>query len=271
MPKKNLTGQRFGQLVVLGEGQRRASGVIMWLCRCDCGTEVAVQRTNLTSKRSTSCGCSRKIRAAGETFGLLTVVKEVGHVASGGVAWLCRCQCGTEVVRAVTDLRSGRAKSCGCAWLTRTHGQTGTPLYSRWNGIIQRTTNPNDSHYKWYGGRGISVCHRWRESFEAFAADMGPTFSPDLEIDRIDPNGNYEPSNCRWATRSEQARNTRRNKRLTFRGQTMVLTDWANLLGIKPATLSRRVSQLGWSVERALTTGASPEALARVVETPTND
>lgn len=242
----------------------------MWLCRCDCGTEIAVQRTNLTSGRSASCGCSRRIQTAGEIFGLLAVVREAGHVASGGVAWLCKCRCGTEVVRSVTDLRSGRAKSCGCAKLSRTHGQTGTRLYIRWAGMIQRTTNPNHDHYEYYGGRGISVCRRWSESFEAFAADMGPTFSPQLEIDRIDPDGNYEPGNCRWATRSQQVRNTRRTKHLTFRGRTMALADWSALLGIKPSTLSKRVTQLGWSTERALTTSVSHEALAQLADIPTD-
>ncbi|MEU5323033.1 hypothetical protein AB0G67_40715 [Streptomyces sp. NPDC021056] len=130
--------------------------------------------------------------------------------------------------------------------------------------MLRRTSSPSHQFYAYYGGRGITVCERWRESFEAFASDMGPSFSPGLELDRIDTDGNYEPSNCRWATRTQQARNVRSNRKITFRGHTMTVSEWAELLGLKASTVRSRLNKHGWPVERALTTGASSNALSRL-------
>ncbi len=131
-----------------------------------------------------------------------------------------------------------------------THGMSGTKTYRIWWGMIQRCRNPNVALWPLYGGRGIKVCNRWKK-FENFYADMGAR--PDgLELDRRDSNGNYEPNNCRWTTRYEQTRNTRRNRLLTYQGKTKTLTDWAVALGINPITMRYRV-RAGWDVERAFT------------------
>lgn len=127
-----------------------------------------------------------------------------------------------------------------------------TPEYVSWSAMKTRCSNPNQSCYKHYGGRGIKVCERWLV-FKNFLDDMGPKPTPRHTIDRIDTNGNYEPSNCRWITQAEQTRNTRRNRILTLHGKSMTLADWALALGVEYFTLHHRVRN-GWSDERILTT-----------------
>lgn len=211
-----------------------------------------------------------KVDLTGKTFGRLAVIAEAGRSNTGKVLWRCRCECGNETTVIGGDLRSGRTASCGCGIRaatvarSRTHGQSRTRLHRIWCAMITRTTNPNFSRYADYGGRGIAVCSEWRSSFEDFVRDMGATYADGLTIDRIDVNGNYEPGNCRWATPTEQARNTRRNRHLTFWGQTKTVAEWNQLLGLKPGVVLSRVDECGWTIERALTTGADPDALTRL-------
>jgi hypothetical protein len=117
-----------------------------------------------------------------------------------------------------------------------------------------RCTNPANACFERYGGRGITVCDRWRDSFDDFFADMGMFPSRDHSIERIDNLGAYEPSNCRWATRTEQGANKRNNVRLTLNGRTQLISEWARELGIQRLTIRRRINDLGWTPERALTT-----------------
>lgn len=131
------------------------------------------------------------------------------------------------------------------------------PEYNTWKGMKRRCCNPGASYYHCYGGRGITVCQRWLESFANFLADMGKKPSPQHPIDRIDNNGNYEPENCRWATPIEQAQNTTCAKRITLNGETMSLSAWARKIGIDDAALSSRLRR-GWTIERALTTKPLP-------------
>jgi hypothetical protein len=197
----------------------------------------------------------------GETFGRLTILGEAPHRGDKRRA-RCRCACGSERVVALSDLRAGHIRSCGCARsdLLRArntrHGMTRrgskAPEYVAWVSARRRCETPVDTHYAAYGGRGIRMCDRWRASFEAFFADMGPKPTPKHSLDRIDVNGHYEPGNCRWADAATQARNTRRNVVLTFQGLSLCLTDWCARLGLKRGTLERRLGN-GWPVERALT------------------
>jgi hypothetical protein len=196
---------------------------------------------------------SRSLLLTGQTFGRLKVIREDGRNRHRSVMWLCRCECGADTRVASGELTKGHTKSCGCA--ITTHGMTGTPLYDRWAGMIARCENPNSSGWHNYGGRGITVCPRWRESFQAFYDDMAAGFREALTLDRINVNGNYEPSNCRWATPYEQARNTRKNRHMTWNGKTLTLGEWASLVGIHPTTISGRLAA-GWSLDRALTTPA---------------
>lgn len=121
-----------------------------------------------------------------------------------------------------------------------------------WHAMIARCHNPDNKGYRRYGGRGITVCPQWRESYDVFLADVGPRPSPEHSIDRIEVNGNYEPGNVRWATMEEQSRNRTDNRYLTAFGKTQCMADWADELGLSRATLKDRLGRLGWSVEAAL-------------------
>lgn len=120
--------------------------------------------------------------------------------------------------------------------------------------MLERCHLETNASYPHYGGRGITVCERWRGSFESFFEDMGPRPSAKHSLDRIDNNGNYEPDNCRWATATQQAHNQRRTVMLTYNGITRPLVEWADQFGLHSETLRRRVQKYRWSVERALTT-----------------
>jgi hypothetical protein len=136
------------------------------------------------------------------------------------------------------------------------HGMRSSPTYVSWQRMIQRCTNPSVNCYPEYGGAGIKVCARWLTSFAAFLEDMGPRPSKDHSLDRY-PNqsGNYEPGNCRWATLAEQHRNKKSNRRVTFRGETKCVTEWAEITGLSRTAIARRLSR-GWPVESALTVTA---------------
>ncbi len=142
----------------------------------------------------------------------------------------------------------------------KTHGAcinyASTSEYLAWEKMKSRCYNRNFNHYKNYGGRGIKVCPRWRDSFENFLKDMGLKPTPKHSLERKNNNGHYEPGNCVWATQKEQTRNTRRTTQLTYRGVTKSLPDWADEYGLLRHTLYCRVFVYGWTVERALTTSA---------------
>ncbi len=168
-----------------------------------------------------------------------------------------QCVCGKLEIVLLDDLKRGN--SCGCRTVTATiarstiHGKSrGSDIYNIWLRIIRRCTSRNPKRSKHYGARGIKMCDRWRNSFVAFMEDMGPRPSPRHSVDRYpDANGNYEPSNCRWATQKEQARNKRTNRILTWKGRSQCMADWADELCEKYARIYKRLSR-GWSVDQVL-------------------
>lgn len=196
---------------------------------------------------------------SGQRFGRLLALHIVDKVTpKRGKHWMCVCDCGARVVVDGSILRAGM-QSCGCArveMLRRRneglakHHMHGTPTYLSWQAMKARCQRATAADYARYGGRGITVCDRW-QTFDGFLADMG--VRPDhTSIDRIDVNGNYEPGNCRWATRSEQCRNKRGNTILELHGEFASMAAWAERTGINYNTLHARIRK-GWSHEHALT------------------
>jgi hypothetical protein len=203
--KLDLTGCRFGRLLVLGKAE---NGRSWWNCKCDCGRFVAVVTHRLLNQKS--CGCLE-----------------------------------AENKERLTDY-------------TRTHGMTETKLYHTWCGMKERCYNPNYKYFDRYGGRGILVCDEWKNSFENFrdwAFSVGYEESPDTKwqsIDRINFDGNYEPSNCRWITHKEQMRNTSRTVYVEYQGQKIPLSKFCEDNGITYSKFVSRRIKKGVSAEQAL-------------------
>lgn len=151
----------------------------------------------------------------GQTIGVLKIIKRAKNNKYNRAVWFCRCECGTEKDISSDSLRQGKALSCGCLGRKNrelsltTHSLSKTSEYRAWQGMKTRCYTKSVMNYKNYGGRGIKVCDRWLDSVEHFVHDMGKRPSSDFSIDRIDNDGNYEPNNCRWATRKQQMQNTR--------------------------------------------------------------
>lgn len=182
----------------------------------------------------------------------------------------CVCDCGTEKQVRVSTLDSGESTSCGCyakeqsSQRSRLHGLSRTSEYQSYSSMVHRCTNSTDQDWHHYGGRGIKVCDRWLEpdgkGFLNFLEDMGEK-PHKYEIDRIDVNGNYEPSNCRWATRKEQTRNTRFNHIVEYNGESKCLAEWSDELNIPYKILIDRLGKLRWSVEKAFTHPFKPKRM----------
>lgn len=206
MPRSNFTGRRFGKLVAIEPDRSR--GRLHWICECDCGQRTSVERGNLASGHTISCGCHRRA--------VLSVIgeKSVTHGESRVGAW--------------------------------------TPEYRLYTSIKARCYNPNTAAYPRYGGRGIQMCKEWLASFERFVADVGRRPGPEYSLDRYPNNdGNYEPSNVRWATRQQQSLNRRSNHYLNAKGKKLTLSQWGDLTGISARIIWKRL-QRGWSAEDAV-------------------
>ena len=200
---EDLTGHRFGRLLVLGRAP--STKRVKWNCQCDCGNKTTVETCSLKSGTTKSCGCLRREMAR---------QKAKEHI---------------------------------------THGFARTRLYYIWADMKRRCYAKEREGYKDYGGRGIRVCDEWKNDFTIFkdwAFENG--YNDELTIDRIDVNGNYEPSNCRWATWKEQANNKRNKTAIEFDGETHSLKEWSEITGIGASTIQKRLSKRGWSVEDAL-------------------
>lgn len=201
----------------------------------------------------------RFVVVIGERFGRWSVLSGPVTKARAQKYFLCRCDCGRERLVWQADLRSGGSKgcrSCAVAKKNTTHGNTRrgrmTPEYRAWAHMIGRCEDGNDVSFANYGGRGISVCARWRASFANFLDDMGRRPTPGHSIDRKDSNGNYEPGNCRWATALEQGGNKRNNHVLTVGNESLPIAEWSRRTGISAGLILARVARLGWTPERAV-------------------
>ena len=205
----------------------------------------------------------------GLVFGELTVI---GRAPSRGWVtwWSVRCNCGTQKEVAGGNLRSGGSRSCGCKRReflskaktrhgqanSRINGRWATTTYRAWTAMLSRCYNRHAKAFPDYGGRGITVCSRWLESFDNFLADMGER-PRGLSLERKDNSMGYSPANCEWATARTQGRNTRRNKKYTLNGETLCLAEWSERAGLAHSVIQGRLRR-GWSLERALTEAALP-------------
>lgn len=193
----------------------------------------------------------------GQRFTRWTVLS-FARTAKQGVVWRCQCDCGVEREVNAKSLRNGSSKSCGCFSVdvlrarSTTHGMSNSSEFGIWTDILTRCTNPNREVYADYGGRGITVCERWKDSFENFYADMGPRPSKKHSVDRRNNDLGYSPDNCCWATMREQTRNKRNNIWVCWDDHVEILSDAARYFRIPDRLVRRRLSR-GWSMSDSLT------------------
>lgn len=275
MKKFDLLGNRFGRFTVIKD-LGYSNNHIRWLCKCDCGEE-RVKTTSQLRAGAVSCGCkNREIPPSfkdktGRKYGRLTAVKvDSGTKYMGdSVTWLCMCECGNTTKVSSGNLKEGKGgvKSCGC--LLREFNMDkigkygkyqkilGKPTnklwaYKSYKGIIERCYDSKCKAFKSYGGRGIKVCDRWRESFLHFIEDMGDR-SKEFSIERIDVNGNYESLNCKWIRKGDQGFNRRDSLKYTIEGETLCLSQWAQKFKLSYSMVYSRVER-GWDISKALQT-----------------
>lgn len=200
---------------------------------------------------------SKIIDLAGQRFGRLLVAGRGPNTASGKCRFRCVCDCGTEAIVSGRDLRVGHTKSCGCLRVElpsvrfKTHGMRRSAEYRIWTHIKTRCLNPKSKFFARYGGRGIRMCDAWANSFEAFYRDMGKRPSPKHSIDRIDNDGDYESSNCRWATQAVQSSNRSTVKMIEHGGIKDTIAGWSRMTGIPYLKLRRRLVD-GWPIASAI-------------------
>lgn len=267
--KEKLIGNCFGNWLVLQEDGQDSNGNYLWLCQCQCidKTIRSIPTNQLISGNTKSCGCSKNNKPredlTGNKFGKLTVIGlKDKNSKSDKLKWICKCDCGNtrEICVTTYSLTSGKTKSCGCyqkevmvdiGKKNRKYKREGYyRLYTIWRGMKKRTNDKSDLNY---GGRGITVCKEWGEylNFKEWALNNG--YSDELTIDRINNDGNYEPSNCRWATPKEQSNNTRRNVVIEYNGEYKTISEWSNITGIREGAINKRY-KAGWSAEKIFTT-----------------
>jgi hypothetical protein len=187
--------------------------------------------------------------------GRLTVLHRGKNIAKQP-SWVCLCDCGNETQVVASSLKSARTRSCGClrTEVTKktmtTHGLTNSPEYGIWSAMKKRCYDTNNQDYKNYGGRGITVCDRWVNSFANFYADLGAKPNA-YSLDRIDVNGNYEPSNCKWSSLEKQANNKTTSAFYTLNGETNTIAQWARKMNIKPTLLRKRLCN-GMDISKAI-------------------
>lgn len=257
----DLTGQRFGRLLVLERAENQFSPKgqqrTMWKCKCDCGNVVERSAPNLKNAKHPSCGCWKneitsktKLKdLTGQRFGRLTVLRR-NDDGKQPIRWVCKCDCGKEVIVIGNNLVRGHTTSCGCyrdeirPQYRFKHGYTKTRAYGVWNKIKERCCNSKNPSYPRYGGRGITICDEWKDNPQAFIewayangyredAEYGET-----TVDRIDNNKGYSPDNCRIADAQTQANNRRTNKHITYNGETHTVAEWSRILNVSLSAIT---------------------------------
>ncbi len=263
-------GDRFGKLIYLEDGLQKIlpSGQKprVALCRCDCGNSKEILVLHLTRGRTVSCGdCYLELpkeKVVGNKYATLTIIKELApKVAYGRHLRFVEAVCDCGKFRKTTLNNIKRLKSCGCLSKALTlaakikHGQSGTRIHGIWLNMKRRCDDPKIRNYVYYGGRGIYVCKEWVNDFKVFYEwAMQNGYSDTLTIDRINVNGNYEPSNCRWATYEQQANNKTTTIYCTYKNETLAIADLARKYHIPLKRLWTRLHVLGWDITKAIET-----------------
>jgi len=202
---------------------------------------------------------AKLVDLTGKRFGKLTVLEREPSQKTDDVRWRCVCDCGNEIVARGRNLKQGFTKSCGCSRKVprpykATHGMSKTRLYRIWSLMKDRCENKNSPSYRKYGSRGIKVCDEWHSSSAFIEWALSNGYREDLSLDRIDFDGDYCPENCRWADAFVQGNNRRGNRVITLYGKTQTLAQWCREYNQGYRLVHRRITQLGWDVEKALTT-----------------
>jgi len=258
----------LGKLTLVEFNGRNKNSHKQWLCRCECGNMTIKTESNLKTTKIPHCGCSpgwkgtnkRFKDLTGQVFGRLTVRYHYGKNKHSHNLWYCECECGNHSTPTTNDLLRGKTNSCGClaneltVERNTTHDMADTRLYRIYAHMKDRCLNPNDKNYIHYGERGIKIANEWSdfEGFRDWALKNG--YQENLTIDRIDVNGGYEPSNCRWTTMKVQGNNKRDNIFIVYNGKRQTLKQWAEELNVKYSTLYYRIVKKKWSVDRAFET-----------------
>lgn len=234
-----LEGNKFNRLTVI---KRTKGKRYFYDCLCDCGKETSVNQYNIVAGLTKSCGCASVKDLTGVRFGKLVAIKPCGKKYNRTV-WLCKCDCGKEVEVVGTALSSGNTSSCGC--LSKPRGMFGTRLYNVWHTMKERCYVKSQTSYHNYGGRGIKVCDEWQEfiPFMKWAYENGYDENAkrgECTLDRIDPNGNYCPNNCRWVSWDIQANNKNTNVLIEHNGVVDTLSNHARKAGISPVLAETR-------------------------------
>lgn len=252
---KDITGQRFNKLVAIKQVDKPAhinNRSIYWLFQCDCGNTAVLNGSAVRFGNTTSCGCHGRSVGGARNFddlsglkvGKLTVNHRAEDTPSGNTRWWATCECGTFKRYPAYELKHGRPGHCGC----NRGNITTMPEYKVWQSMKKRCEklySRNES----YIARGIKVCDRWINSFDAFIADMGNRPSNKHCIDRINNDLGYSPDNCRWVLPIVNANNRSTNVTITYKGETRTMTEWARHLGYSKNGFKYRIKN--WSIEDA--------------------
>jgi len=263
-----IEGQTFNYLTAIKRTNDNKNRTI-YLCKCVCGNITNVRAESLMSGHTKSCGCkSREITAIaltknilGEKYGLLTVIEKADNI-DGDTAWVVKCNCGTiKILRSEALRNKSGTQSCGCLWqskkytLSYKHGYSKndniSSEYNSWLTMKARCLNPRTPNYKNYGGRGITICSRWigEDGFINFIKDMKDKPTKNHQIDRIDNDGNYELSNCKWSTRKEQMRNRRNSVFYEYNGVRKCLAEWIEYLFENTSTMRWRLKKHNYNFQ----------------------
>ena len=271
MNKQEISvGDRFGKLTIkelLGKIDDK-DRAFYCIAKCDCGNEEKIKRSEILRRERYMCkkcklaelSFNNKLKIKiGSKYGNLTVLEELGAKGKGHhFCYKVRCSCGNEEIARATELNAGRKKHCVSCGIKNgngyKHGMCKTRLYVTWRNMISRCHNIKDKQFNLYGERGIRVCEEWRNNFKSFydwAINNG--YNENLSIDRINNDGSYEPSNCRWANDKEQANNRRTNHNVEIEGEVHNISEWCKLFGINVSTVRDRIRR-GWNEIEAITT-----------------